>query len=363
MRQQGFNRGAHILRRESGGIVPSNNNGIETFNLVAALPGRASSIHTQRAYYRWLDTYLVDLAGLKPTYTDERIMRMSALSVALLQQIMSAAQLRAWLGKLAMEGHGRQGVQQARAALVTIASVLAEAGLLDDYTSAGMSNVRAPNAEDGQRPGRWLSPDELKVMMAAARHIATTDNQELRNALVMTMLCTLALRRDELSSARWGDLSIQNNRAVLMVHGKGKKTAMVDLPRPVVGLLTSWRGAIQRSRGTAASLDSPLVRRLWKGGRVSRFGLTADGIWEIVGQSAVMAGIGHVAPHDLRRSVAGALHEAGTPIDKISQLLRHANVAVTERYLSRLPRVNEGGVIMSGLLGFEDDDESDEVYG
>jgi integrase len=68
------------------------------------------------------------------------------------------------------------------------------------------------------------------------------------------------------------------------------------------------------------------------------------------------AGLGHVAPHDLRRSVAGALHEAGTPIDKISRLLRHSNVAVTERYLSRLPRANEGAVLMSDLMGLEDMD-------
>jgi hypothetical protein len=32
-----------------------------------ALPGRTSSPHTQRAYFRWVDTYLVDVAGLKPT--------------------------------------------------------------------------------------------------------------------------------------------------------------------------------------------------------------------------------------------------------------------------------------------------------
>ncbi|HEX2621975.1 MAG TPA: site-specific integrase, partial [Phototrophicaceae bacterium] len=65
----------------------------------------------------------------------------------------------------------------------------------------------------------------------------------------------------------------------------------------------------------------------------------------------------HVAPHDLRRSVAGALHEAGTPIEKISQLLRHSNVAVTERYLNRLPKANEGAIAMSGLLGLDEDND------
>ena len=80
-----------------------------------------------------------------------------------------------------------------------------------------------------------------------------------------------------------------------------------------------------------------------------------------VTEAARVAGIGHVAPHDLRRSVAGALEEAGTPIEKISRLLRHSNVAVNERYLSRLPKRNEGGVLMSDLLGLEPTGEPDWV--
>jgi integrase/recombinase XerC len=325
-----------------------------TFNFVAALPGRASSRHTQRAYFRWVDQYLVDVAGLKPTDGDTRMRRMSALPVKLLAASLSAPQLRAWLGQLIGAEHGKQGITQARAAIVTLASLLAEAGLLDDYTGAAMTNVRPPKAEDGQRPGRWLSMEQIKQLIMASRQIATSDNQALRNHLVTTILCTMALRREELASARWGDLSLQNDRVVLQVHGKGRKTAVIDVPRPVIQLLNRWRQVIQPT----PTPESSLLRRIWKGGRISKYGLTADGIWYIVGDAAAFADLGHVAPHDLRRSVAGALHESGTPIDKISQLLRHSNVAVTERYLNRLPRRNEGAVLMSDMLGLTDDDMS-----
>jgi len=54
-----------------------------------------------------------------------------------------------------------------------------------------------------------------------------------------------------------------------------------------------------------------------------------------------------------------ALEEAGTPIEKISRLLRHTNVAVTERYLSRLPKRNEGAILMSDVLGLEDNELGD----
>ncbi|NDJ59987.1 MAG: site-specific integrase [Chloroflexi bacterium] len=329
-----------------------------TFNFELALPGRASSLHTQRAYFRWVDDYLVRVAGLPPTAGAKRRERMRALPVPLLQQSLTAPQLRAWLGILVREGQGKQGVGQARAALVTLASLLAEAGWIDDYTSAGMGNVRPPKAEDGQRPGRWLSPEQIRMLMTAGRQIATSDNQRLRNQVVMLMLCTMALRRDELSAARWGDLSVQNNRAVLKIHGKGRKTASVDIPKSVLNALERWRRVVAPNEARPPA-ESPLIRRIWKGGRISDDGVTVDGIWRIVAESAEAAAIGHVAPHDLRRSVAGALQVSGVSIDKISRLLRHSNVAVTERYLSRLPQANEGAILMSDVLGLEDDFDDD----
>lgn len=323
-----------------------------TFNFAAVLPGRASSIHTQRAYFRWIDTYLVDIANMQPTKGDKRIMRMQALPVKTLVDSLSAPQLRSWLGMLARQGHGKQGLDQARASIVTLTDLLAETGWVDDYLAASMARVRPPRAEDGQRPGRWLSTDQLRVLMQASREIATSDTQALRNHIITTMLCTMALRREELANVRWGDMSIQNNRAVLQVHGKGRKVATVDIPTPVINVLSRWRRALPPEAPPLP--ESKLVRRIWKGGRIAKGGLSADGIWYVVDESARYAGLGNVAPHDLRRSVAGALYEAGTPVDKISRLLRHSNIAVTEKYLNRLPHRNEGAVLMSDLL-FKDD--------
>jgi integrase len=326
-----------------------------TFNFVLALPGQASSPHTARAYFRWVDQYLVDIAGWKPTKGDERLTRMQRLPAQLLRDILTPAQVRAWLGMLVRRSNGKQGLQQARAAVVTLASLLAEAGWIDDFVSAAISRVKIPRAEEGQRTGHWLSTDQLRLLMNASRQIASSDAQMLRNYALTTMLCTMALRREEVSLARWEDFSIQNNRAVLRVHGKGRKMATMDVPGAVLRALTSWRSMLvaqDRLKTTA----SPILRRLWKGGRISNNGLTPDGIWLIVGEAARAADLGDIAPHDLRRSVAGALQTNGVPIEKISRLLRHGNVAVTERYLSRLPQINEGAVIMSGLLGLEDDD-------
>ncbi|MBN1679632.1 MAG: tyrosine-type recombinase/integrase [Anaerolineae bacterium] len=318
-----------------------------TFDYAKVLMGRASSQHTRRAYTRWVDRFLADGAGLLLTFGKARTQRMHALPLPLLLPIMTAPHLRAWLGHLANEGQGKQALNQARAAIVTLSSLLAEAGLLDDYTSAAMGNVRIPRAEDGQRPGRWLAPEQLKILMISGEAIATTPTQRVRNRVIMGMLCTMALRREELAGARWSDLGTQNGRPVMFVHGKGSKAVYVDIPSNVVQSLQDWSDLFD------PALDSALIRRIWKGGRIADSGLTADALWRIVSGAAEHAGLGNVAPHDLRRSIAGALQHTGVSIDVISRLLRHSNVAITERYLSKLPQENEGAVLMADLLGLE----------
>lgn len=324
------------------------------FDFARMLPGRASSRHTQRAYFRWVDDYLVRVAGIKPTSGEARHARMAALPVALLQASLSAAQMRAWLGMLVNSGQGKQALQQARAAIITLAGLLAETGWLDEGIEARMARVRIPKAEEGQRPGRWLSTDEVNLLMASARRIATSENQLRRNQALTLMLCTMALRREEASAMRWGDLSIQNNRVVLRVHGKSRKTAIIDVPRVALAAIDGWRRMIVKSEQPPTP-DTPLLRRLWKGGAISTQPLGTEGIWLIIADAAADAGIGHVAPHDLRRSVAGALEGSGVPIETISRLLRHSNIAMTERYLSRLPKANPGAVLMSDLLGLSDE--------
>jgi len=341
---------------ESSDIVPVEvQPEIATFNFMAVLKGRATSTHTHRAYARWVDRYLTDLTELAPTTGKNRRHRMQNLPLASLLPILNPTTLRAWLGNLAQEEQGKQALNQARASIITLASLLSEAGLLDDYTSASLTNVRIPRAESGQRQGRWLSVEQVKTLMHAAEEIAHTPGQRQRNAVVIRMLCIMALRREELAAVKWKDFHTQAGRPVLLVHGKGSKSAIVDVPRSVVRTLERWMPYVQ----TDGEIDpeSYLVRRVYKNGRVEpNDSLSTDTIWRIVKRAAEHTNLGQVAPHDLRRSVAGNLEMSGVPIETISRLLRHSSIAITQTYLSKLPRQNEGAVLMDDLLGLDDFD-------
>ena len=201
-----------------------------SFDFLHALPGRTSSPHTHRAYYRWIDAWLADHAGLPRTRGDRRIARMRALPLAVLSETLSAARLRAWLGWLAEKGQSRPSIDQARAAVVTLTQLLVEAGWLDDVVGATMANVRSPRAATGRRAGRWLGTGEINRLVAAGQRVGNNNNQKLRNRLVLCLLCTLALRREELANLRLGDFSVQNGRPVLRVRGKGNSDAVLDVP-------------------------------------------------------------------------------------------------------------------------------------
>jgi integrase/recombinase XerD len=325
------------------------------FNFGAVLKGRATSPHTHRAYARWIDRYLVDMTDLHPATGKARKARMEVLPLDKLVPVLNPTSLRAWLGRLAEEGQGKQSMSQARASIITLASLLAEAGILDDYTSAAMTNVKMPKVESGQRQGRWLSVEQVRNLMTAAEDIACSPAQRARNALAVRMLCIMALRREELTEIRWRDLHTQAGRPVLLVHGKGSKAAIVDIPTPVLRAIERWVPFVAPYNQTPYG-DGFLIRRVYKGGVVTDSGITADAIWRIVTEAARHAGLGKVAPHDLRRSVAGNLELSGVPVETISRLLRHSSIAVTQHYLSRLPRQNEGALLMADLLDMPEED-------
>lgn len=301
---------------------------MESFDFTKALPKRTSSSNTQRAYYRWVDRYLVDTAGLKATQGDERYKRMQSLPLKSLQRHLTARKLKNWLNRLAENGQGRQALDQARATIVTLSELMSNEGILDADVAHEIQAISVPPIKKNTTPERLLNPDEVKRLMTAARDMATSTNQMLRNNVVAIALCTMALRREELSAAKWGDVTLKNGTAVLAMG----TDSYVDMPRPVIATVDRWRNVLGQPPE-----ESPIIRRIWKGGRIAKVGLSPDGIWLIIRNASRYAGLGHVTPDDLRRSAVANMYKNGMPIEEISRLLRHRSVLITERFLAKLP--------------------------
>ena len=101
---------------------------------------------------------------------------------------------------------------------------------------------------------------------------------------------------------------------------------MVPLSPTAAPFLAAWL----ELRGTN---PGPLFCRISRGGalRVGR-SLTSEAVRPLLRRRARSAGLVAISPHDLRRTYAGDLLDAGAGLPAVQQLLGHASPATTSRY-------------------------------
>ncbi len=296
---------------------------LEHVNLPVGMAGL--SVHTQRAYRRWIRRYLTEVSGIAAERLD-----LKALPIRLAVESLATANLKAWLGKLKAEGLGKQSIMQAKASVVWLAQFMADMERIEYATASGLSRVKAPRAETGQRSGTWLSPDEIRAMLSKLRSTtATNPALQARNVAIITLMVTCGLRRDEVAAALWSDLTRQGRNQILKVHGKGEKMRPVKLPEMTFNAIERWREHHPRPEG-----DNPLFSRVWGNGTVTTSRITDRAVWNVVQQAAKAAGLPRISPHDLRRSFARGAYEAGVSFELIRQALGHSSIATTERYVN-----------------------------
>jgi integrase len=283
------------------------------------------SQHTQRAYVRWISQYLREVGRLDPAeYSPE------AVEIPTIISVLGAANLKAWLGALKARKLGKQSLGQAKAAVVWMAQLMGDMEKAPYEVAAGLSRVKMPRAETGQRTGTWLTVEEVKHILRGARHSAKTPAAAARNSAVIALLVICGLRRDEITRIQWGDLQKQGRNPIIGVHGKGSKLRQIKLTNAVADAIEAWR-----AYHPDGDVDSAVMfTRIMKNGRVTTQSITDKAVWLVVRDSAVAAGLGKVAPHDLRRSFARGAYEAGASFELIRQSLGHSNIATTERYVN-----------------------------
>ena len=319
----------------------------ESVNALVAMAGL--STHTQRAYQRWIIRYLADVNKI-----DRRTINLKELNIALTVNSLGPASLKGWLGHLKTRKLGKQSIMQAKASVVWLAQLMADIGRAEYSTASGLSRVKAPRAESGQREGTWLTQDEVRQLLRALRKLdAEASASVARNTAIIILMVTCGLRRDEIATANWDDLTKQGRNAVLKVHGKGEKLRTVKLPDMAVQAIEAWKPHHPNPEG-----ERPIFTRIWKGGAVTSSAITDKAIWLFVIKAAKLAGLPRVTPHDLRRSFARGAYEAGVSFELIRQSLGHSNIATTERYVNSVLELDHAATdIWANTLGDRGDED------
>ncbi|HUX78060.1 MAG TPA: tyrosine-type recombinase/integrase [Anaerolineae bacterium] len=178
-----------------------------------------------------------------------------------------------------------------------------------------------------------LTAEQANALMAAPGNRTL---QGLRDtAVIALMLCT-GIREGELISLDVRDLR-QELGGVLALHireGKGCKERLVPY-----GALEWVLAIVDRWLQAAGIEKGPVFCGIFKGGHRLRPGrLTTRAIQCVLRGYPVMIGgqASRVRPHDLRRTYARRLYEAGFDLVSIQQNLGHANIQTTLGYIGAL---------------------------
>lgn len=170
--------------------------------------------------------------------------------------------------------------------------------------------------------GRDLSQGEILALSNACTSDPTPAGA--RDAAIIAVLYTCALRRAELVSVMLGDLAPDDGKLTIR-SGKGRKDRTVYASNGTLAALGDWLAA----RGNkAGALFCPVN----KVGKVTVRHMTSQAVYNMLKKRAVLAGVKDFSPHDFRRTFVGDLLDRGVDIVTVQKLAGHASVTTTGRY-------------------------------
>ena len=226
----------------------------------------------------------------------------------------SPAELAAYLRQLRTRGLSPRSANRALAALRGFFAFLVATGRRADDPAVSLVAQRTL-----RHLPRVLSEAEVEALLAAPDPASPAG---LRDRAMLEVLYATGLRVSELVGLRLSELQL--DRGFVVVIGKGDKERPVPLgdeaERWLRRYLAEGRPHLARGRH-----DRVFVNR--RGGPLSR-----QGVWKILRNHGVTAGVAALHPHALRHSFATHLLEHGADLRAVQAMLGHADIATTEIY-------------------------------
>lgn len=238
--------------------------------------------------------------------------------------------VRAWLIE-------HRSVATGRKVMSALRGTLNECSHLELMTREAYLRAIDVKAIRGEKPsqaaGRALSDGEKAAIIAVCR--ADLSPAGPRDAAIFGLAVFAGLRRAELAALSLDDYDDANQ--VLIVRGKGAKVRSVHVAPGVDAALADWLYVRGPDPGR-------LFLAINKGGRVQTTGISAAAVYDLVAKRAAAAGVKKFSPHDLRRTFAGDLLDAGADIATVQRIMGHSDSNTTAGYDRRGERAKREAI-------------------
>jgi integrase/recombinase XerD len=276
------------------------------------------------------------------------------------------ATINAYREELLQAGKSRSSINQALSAIRKLAAEAADNGLVSPTLAYGVERVKGVRQE-GIRAGNWLTKEEAEKLINAPVYRWQREEipvlKAIRDQAILAVMIGTGLRRSETAGLTWEQIQQRDGRwAIIDLVGKGGRVRSVGIPPWVKVALDRWAEASEARHGRvfrALNKDGrPAGQVRTKGGRQTDGNLTPQAIYNIVAEHVTAAGYINrkgepaLAAHDLRRTAAALALKGGADLRQIQQMLGHASIMTTERYLEpmRSLQVTAGDFIQIELL-------------
>jgi site-specific recombinase XerD len=177
----------------------------------------------------------------------------------------------------------------------------------------------------------------------AQKLIAAADSSWTKAAVVL--LLSTGIRRSEAVGITLDDLDLEKRQ--LLIRGKGDKERVVPLTEQAVEAIQAYLPHRTKTQSRHLFVSA------WKGHPIH--GRCINRMLKTVIQKAGLEGQG-ITPHKLRHTFATHLIRNGADVRTVQELLGHADIQTTARYLHSDTKTKQAAVgRLDGLLGAPDE--------
>jgi site-specific recombinase XerD len=208
--------------------------------------------------------------------------------------------------------------------LSSVRGVLREAWNLGMLSAEEFQRAIRVKAVKGTRlpAGRALTAGEIRTLFRTCAEDPRPAG--VRDAALLAVLYGAGVRRAEVVKLDAADFGADSGE-VRVRSGKDNKDRITYVQGLGCTAVEVWMDV----RGSEAG---PLFVPIHRSGRIHLRRMREQSVYDILERRAEAAGIPPFSPHDLRRTFAGDLLDAGADISTVQQLLGHASVTTTQRY-------------------------------